>query len=347
MNLPIRRGVEIVREEGVKPLVAKGMLNAVRPIVNTSTSRFPTGTNIFDREWDVLVILDACRSDVFHEVSQTTPWLDDVGEIKSVGSMSPEWILKTFTPEYRDEISDTALLSGNVWTDRIFEDRLHEQTDHGYPTLNQGAPKWEVATADDFAYYERVLPIANQDIRLLPESTHLPHVMTDRAIALSRENDFDRLIVWYEIPHLKLIADALDWKSGELSVSELMSGPEQTRDLRATEKSFDPARRGEVSIREMHELYERNVQFVLDYVKILAENVEAERLAISADHGETLGEFGVWGHPFGSPLSAVRSVPWATVTATDERTYEPKFDALEREPAEEEVEEILADMGYI
>jgi len=68
---------------------------------------------------------------------------------------------------------------------------------------------------------------------------------------------------------------------------------------------------------------------------------------ITADHGEAFGEMGVWGHPYGFPFAPVKTVPWAETTATDERTYESRYDPLERSPTEHESAEFLKHMGYL
>lgn len=189
--------------------------------------------------------------------------------------------------------------------------------------------------------------MANLADRIHPESTHIPQILTDRAISIAREREFDRMVVWYMMPHYKFIADALDWRPGELSCEELMDGPDPTRDLRPEEKSYNPARRGEVSATEVRELYLANLRLVLEYVEILLENVSAEQVVISADHGDAHGELGVWSHPFGWPFAPVKTVPWAETTATDEETYEPRYDELEREVNQEEQKEILRDLGYL
>jgi hypothetical protein len=86
---------------------------------------------------------------------------------------------------------------------------------------------------------------------------------------------------------------------------------------------------------------------VLEYVEILLNNFEAEDVVISADHGEALGEYGLWGHPFGFPLSSVKTVPGAKTTATDCHTYEPQRGTTRMEPHREEQIEFLEQMGYL
>ncbi|NHN46223.1 hypothetical protein G9464_01235 [Halostella sp. JP-L12] len=333
--------------KGLRSLPISVQNQVYLPIWNTLTSRRPIGTNVFDLDWDLLIILDTCRVDELRRSARKRPWLGNVGEIRSVGSMSAEWMLNTFTQHQADKIGETAFVSGNIWSHRIFEEQFHEHTDHGYDMVHCGIPKWDPVSAETFAHYETVSAVANQNDPLHPKNDAIPHVLTDRTIAVAREHDFDRLIVHYTLPHLTFIADALDWSSGELTMMELMNGPEPVRDLRPAEVSYDPARQGKVKTETVRKHYRGNLQLALDYVEILLQNIDAEQTIISADHGEALGELGVWGHPFGYPFSPVKTVPWASTTATDEGTYDPCYDSLERMPTESEREEFLKAMGYL
>jgi len=342
-----RKGADVLRTEGPVNFLLKSHLRFGIPCWNTITSRNPIGTNIFERDWELLVILDTCRVDTLQKAAKNTPWLDTVGSIRSVGSMSAEWMLNTFVRDRRAAINETSYVSGNIWSHRIFNERFHSHQQHDYGVIHRGFPSWGPVDSSAFLNHETVSAVANQNDRLHPENEAIPHILTDRAIAVGRKMNTNRLIVHYTLPHLTFIADELEWEPGTLSTSDLMAGPEATRELRPEERSYAPARRGEVSRKTVCELYRRNLCLALDYVEILLRNVDADPVIISADHGEGFGEHGVWGHPWGYPLSPVKEVPWATTTATDEKTYEPQYQPLDRVPNEAERRRILKDMGYL
>jgi len=349
MVLPIRSGIKILRNHGILPLAQKTLAHygIFNPIWNTVTSRYSFGTNIFDRDWDLLVILDACRVDTLASLADSINWIDEIDKIRSVGGMSAEWMLKTFTQQREEIIDETAFVSGNIWSHRIFNERFHEHMEHRYDMIHEGFPKWEPVSANDFAYYETVYPFSNQDLRLHPEAEHIPHVLTDRAIAVGRQEDFDRMVIHYTLPHLNHIANALDWAAGEHTLHELMTGDLAiSRDLQPEEKSFEPARRGEVSAELVMGNFAANLRFAVEYVNILTQNIDATNVIISADHGEGFGERGVWGHPYGCPFPPVKTVPWASTTAIDKRTYEPQYEKIDRVPTEQELREHLQAMGY-
>lgn len=351
MSIPVKSGIEILKQDGISKFGYNFLryLDIWVPAWNTITSRHPVGTNVFERDWDVLVVLDACRVDALQKFVSVYPWLDSVGSLRSVGSMSAEWMLKTFTEPYLDEIARTALVSRNVWSERVLVDRLHEHdndpANRNYDMIRRGYPNWTPVTGDAFEHYERVEPVANQDQRLHPESTSIPQIVTDRAISVGRNADIDRLVVWYRMPHLNFFADAVDWDP-DMSLDALMSGLESTRQLKPEEKSAQPVKDGDVSRERMRKLYLKNLHLVLSYVDVLLKNIDADDVVISADHSEGFGDT-VWKHPYAYPFAPIRTVPWVRTSATDERTYTSRYDELQQTPLPEERKEMLKDMGYI
>jgi hypothetical protein len=344
---PLRKGAQTLREDGITSFGVRTLryLDLWDPLWNTVTSRYPDGTNIFTRDWDLLIVLDACRYDAFLDVVNTVPWIEEYEKVRSVGSMSAEWTLKTFIEEYRDLISDTALVTGNIWTDEILNE--NRETGKYEDAIDRGFPRWDTVTTEDLSYYEYTRGFINEEDKLHPNSRGSPHILTDRAISVGRNQKFDRMVIHYMLPHKPIIADALDWVLGETSTEQLMAGPAQTRDLHEWEQSYGPVSRGEIAWDRLYDLYVKNLQFALDYVEILLHNVDAEDVIITSDHGESFGEHGIWAHPFGFPMGPVKTVPWAKATATDQETYEPQYKPPEEDPDEQERKQILKDLGYL
>lgn len=289
---------------------------------HTVTSRWPLGTNVYERDWDVLVILDACRFDAMAEVADEYAFLDSVDSIWSVGSTSHEWVAKTFTEEWADEIADTAYVTGNGYIN-------YTVTDGVYPPSGGIAPlcwpRWNVVDLEAFELVDTVW----RDGRDYGIPTVPPHVMTDRAVATAREHDPRRLVVHYMQPHGPYMADAVEDR-------ELL--PTAADDVETFASVMETENRAAA-----WERYLDNLRFVLDEVECLLENVDANRVAISSDHGHLLGEFGISEHPGGCPLPAAKKVPWVETTATDERTLTP---TVERVDTETSVENYLRDLGY-
>lgn len=60
-----------------------------------ASSRRPLGTNVFERDWGLLVVLDTCRYDALAAVADDYDFLDDVSAVTSVGGSTREWRANT------------------------------------------------------------------------------------------------------------------------------------------------------------------------------------------------------------------------------------------------------------
>lgn len=260
---------------------------------------FEQGTNIYEKEWDVLVILDGCRVDAIAEVADEFAFLDNPGTHRSTGSTSGEWMRTTFTSTYEAEIKNTIYVTANGHSSAIDQERFFEFED----LYNYG---W------------------NSQLRTVPAE-----IVTDVAIEAGRENvgAYERMIIHYMQPHFPSVpkpighGDYFDnvWKG-------LM------------------VRRGSREV--IWEAYIANLRYVLDSVGILLENIDADRVAISADHGNAMGEWGVYAHPLGVPIDCVKTVPWYTTTATDEETRTPPtFEKSDVDTTP--LKERLQQLGYV
>ncbi|WP_458187728.1 hypothetical protein [Haladaptatus sp. NG-WS-4] len=292
----------------------------------TLTSRYPFGTNVYDREWDALVILDACRVDALRAVADEYDFLDEsrIGSILSVGSGSYEWLVKTFTTDYLSDVRETALVTANGFDRGAFLRQRYAPS----VSLPFGWPRDNVVVAEDFKEYVPAWRHGHDDqLGNVP-----PRYLTDRAIGTARRVDAERYLFHYAQPHTPYMSRAA--RTGE----KLM--PVET-------KPWPALRRGDLSRAEAWDMYLDNLRYVLDDVELLFENLDAERVIISADHGEAFGECRIHGHPTGVPLSVVKRVPWAVTTAADEETYTPEA-STERDDEGDPIaaEEHLEALGY-
>ena len=130
------------------------------------------GTPVYEREWDALVILDACRYDLLAGAADEYAFLDRIETFDSVGSTSEEWMEHTFTDEYADEMAGTAYVSGNIYTESKLDGDDFERLDE----------VWRTGWNDELGTVE-------------------PRELTDAAIRCGRERSFERLIVHYMQPH--------------------------------------------------------------------------------------------------------------------------------------------------
>lgn len=287
-----------------------------------ASSRFPLGTNVFDREWDLLVVLDTCRYDALKQVAAGFDYIDEVGSLYSVGSSTREWTANTFTTPYRTEIQQTTVISGNANVTRTLEAGNAMES-----PLAQRFTAWKTVGPEAFHTFDSVPDYAATDPF---GGLSIPRIVTDRAIRLGHESDADRMIVHYIPPHNPYRAAAL-------------------RDNRALEpheyRPFDYLRNGgdEGLVRDA---YLDELRWVLDDVALLLDNVDAETAVITADHGELFGHLGLYSHPTGVPHPQLRRVPWAETAATDTGEYEPHYEKSGKSHTTKETAKQLEYLGY-
>lgn len=302
-------------------------LKALRGLHNgiffTLTSRYPLGTNVFDRDWDLLIVLDACRVDAMREVAPEFEFIESVNSIWSVGSASHEWLSNTFTTDHRDAIADTAYVSTNPHVPRTFQERVMPPETYTIPAM---VADWDVVEADDFRLIRHIHRHDHEDFF----ATIPADLVTDHAIQVGRTTDVEQMIVHYFQPHRPYIADA---HANERPVTDIENDP------------WDAIRSGKATKEEVWDLYVENLRYVLRSVERLLDNVDAETVAITADHGDLFGEFGQYGHPEGFVHPNLKKVPWVETSATDRRDSTPTVD-VQRQEGEVAIEERLRDLGY-
>ncbi|MDS0292779.1 sulfatase-like hydrolase/transferase [Halogeometricum luteum] len=259
--------------------------------------------SIFDREWDVMVVLDACRCDLIESVESEYGFLTGNGRFRSRGTHSKEWMRRNFVPEYRNVLSELAYVTGNIWTDEYVDP-------NGLAALDE---VWR------YAWDEQ-------------NGTVLPRSITERAVSVAREAEPERLLVHYMQPHAPSVPDP---------IGEGMNRPEMGGKWRAAPYLI---RDGEASKERVMGSYRENLRYVLDEVELLLNNVDGEKVVITADHGEAFGEYGVYEHPFGMPFDMLRTVPWYVTSATDSRSLVP---TLQPSTEQGDRREKLRALGYV
>lgn len=284
-------------------------------------SRFPPGTNIYDRDWDLLIILDTCRVDALREVALEYDWLGEVESHWSLGSSSPEFMSATFTEDYREEISNTVYISGNAHTEWVFENR-------SFPEKHRNAilswTNWDTVHADDFQRIDNVWRYTEEMISGLSD----PQNIADRAIATGRELNSDRMIVHFNQPHSPHAARALT----------------EDRSLKPQEEDPFKAIRDGISRENIWAQYLDEIRYTMKYVNLVLTNFDAKTAIISADHGELFGKY-LFSHPSGVLHPDLRKVPWAEVGATDKQTYEPELEYSDETVVA--AEDRLEKLGYL
>lgn len=343
--------------------------------IGTALSRLVPATAVWEREWDVCCVLDGCRLDLMRDVAATghatLPDPEAVDSLWSVGSQSAEWMDRTFAPRYRDEMARTAYVTGNPFSSQscehivITSDDVLPLSDEDFGVFHEA---WREEWVDD-------------DISTIP-----PDPLTDAAIAIWQNREelgVDRVLVHYMQPHAPFRSqpgwffgsadiehwgqftdgdddedvDLADLEPAEREALEALAEAEAESDGDETDSMNDPwmrMRDGDLSFDAVWAAYRDNLEWALDDLGRLLENCDGT-VAMTSDHGNAIGEFGVWSHPPGTPVPALRRVPWVVREGRDRGTCDPDLPDGIRErggrhgdgdDSEEVIESRLEALGY-
>lgn len=298
--------VERVREDG-RDGVTESMYELYVGGLRRTKKLYNPGRSIFDKEWDVLLVLDACRYDLMRQVADEYDFIESVEEFTSLGSSSNTWMEANFRGEPRT--AETAYVTGNPFSEAVLDGASFRVLDE----------VWQY----------------NWDEEL---GTIRPRPITDRAIDTWRNRDAERMVVHYMQPHYPFLQDP-DLHQG-MVVSEFGQGKNVP--------FWQRVRRGDVTDEEAWSAYRRNLRSILDEVEFFLDRVDADTVAISADHGNAIGEYGIYGHPANVPIPQLRKVPWIETTAEQTVEYEPETKRNDQtDSVDEATESRLEDLGYV
>jgi len=231
---------------------------------------------VMEEDWDYLIVLDACRYDFFKElVDKETDY------VISGGTNTQEWLEWNFRGRFKDVI----YIAGNP----------HFASAHLVKSLGFN-PFFKVEEVWDYGWDESV------------KTVH-PKEVTKAALNMLNKFPDKRMIVHYNQPHRPYFTNErlLEADGGTCHTLEggLWEGVKAHKDGGA----FGLVRRKEVSIEELREAYGNNLRIVMEEVNKLQKNLTG-RVIVTADHGDHLGEYHIFGHLRGLRTKVLVKVPW-------------------------------------
>lgn len=274
--------------------------------------------NVMERNWDYLIVLDACRYDYFAKVYKDY-FEGELEKINSVGVATPEWCVNTFQEKYEDVV----YISANPHINSVTSiwDGKWAAKDHFHKVIDVWKWGWD------------------DDLR-----TVHPREVNSAFIANKGKYPGKRFIIHYMQPHAPYLAyqplvqfrqpivDRNTEKPLPFSVKiarkALFLGKRANLHLARTFGihirkflwqihellGFQPVNRIDAVRREIGDLglrkvYEKNLRIVLRYVTNLLSDLSG-KIFITSDHGEYLGELGDYGHLSKLYDPILLEVPW-------------------------------------
>lgn len=283
------------------------------------------GTNVFDENWDNLIILDACRYDVF---SKQVDFDGDLDYRISRGSASKEFVRGNFQESNQ---YDVVYCSNNGW----YQHLLKETNE-----VNSEVYRFEFIEGREF---RRDSGHARDECQKL----------STRALNLYEEHPHKRMIIHYMLPHSPYVD-----KEGNVILQVNQHAPEEEKKHPNTVFELfhkDSDDENYFTKDELIQAYESSLRFILNHISDLVDELNGLTV-ISADHGELLGErlypfpFIGYGHPEGVYMDELVKVPWFECDNKDRREIieadRPHHSMRETNQISEQIEDHLYNMGY-
>jgi len=272
----------------------------------------PHGIDIFDQDWDTLIILDACRFDLFESVHHIPGRLSAV---ESRGAATAEW------------------LAGNC-ADRKLWDVVYVTAN---PMLYRNRSETNVEFHD-------VLDIWNDDAWDDDLGTVLPGAVTEQAIEAAETYPNKRLLIHFVQPHYPFLGSTTkfdkghmdpDRESGLTTWMQVMTGRiDATRD-ELWQLYEDNLRQVLPAVEKLADTLDGKTVISSDHGNMFGER--SAPIPIRE-----------WGHPPGIYTDELVKVPWLEVEFEGERrdvTSEPP--AENSSTADKSATERLENLGYL
>lgn len=240
-------------------------------------------TSLLENDWDNVLLLDACRFDLFEEALGEHPLPGELGRRHSLDSATPKYLQKNF--------------GGGTFHDIVYV------TANPYVTTK--------LPAGTFYAVESVWKDGWDE----ESSTVRPDTMADRAIEVAEAYPDKRLIVHFNQPHAPFVGDVSLGKRRYSAIREEALGNDRPDPRDRAKTPFEMLEVGEVTRPEVWEAYLSNLLYAMPSVERLLTSLEGKNV-VTADHGNALGEFAkpfpirVYGHPAGILIPALTEVPW-------------------------------------
>ena len=234
---------------------------------------------IYSLEWDVLIILDACRYDFFKDNIQSIGYNYKLMKVVSSGSCTMEWFINTFTRR----IPNCIYVSGNPY---IGNYRNKFNNIEYYPSK-----LFSVVKDAYLEGWKEINGIYTVD----------PEYVLKMALLMSMFYKDYKLIIHFLQPHAPY---PLSTELRKYFINEK---------TRPDFKLWKALKSGELSPEKVKKAYEKNLKWVLTHVRRLIRCFKGKKIIITSDHGECFGEHGLYGHPCGVRVQELINVPWCII----------------------------------
>jgi hypothetical protein len=232
-------------------------------------------------DWDTLIVLDACRYDLFEALYRDYDLSGSLEKRTAMGTGTPAFLRANFAG---GTFHDTVYVTANPYV----ATELDEAQFHAVESI------WRDGWDDDL-----------QTVR--------PETVATRALTAAERYPDKRLVVHFLQPHAPFIGERRLGERESFAIRRVALG--ETGATRRGATPFERLARGELSRETVWNAYADNLAVAMPVLERLLDSLPG-RTAVTADHGNAFGEraepfsIRVYGHPLGVMIPALTDVPW-------------------------------------
>lgn len=257
----------------IKKIIKEFYINILRLVF---IFRKKKGLKVVEKDWDYLIILDACRFDYFN--TEYKKYLKGkLSLAKSRGSCTKEWLKNNFE-EYQNK---TVVVSAN-------------------PYYSENILKG-IFGFNPFFYIKNVWK--NEWNKKL--NTVKPEKITKVVLNLKKKFPNKKFIIHYMQPHHPFINSNIHTEGFNLK-DALEGGGKSGKTV------WKMLEDGEISVDRVKKAYIENLRLVLREVNKLIKKLDGS-IVITSDHGNCFGEHGLFSHYYGIYFKELINVPYLEV----------------------------------